>query len=217
MGWDCLSFPALAAVKPRRGLSAPSSFPYRLRAALLWTGVAQDIVLPVQAGDKHGPAVLFAAWLVAGNDRLQVSSRGCVAQGFAEATLAELIGTAEEFDRIVDVERGKQEFHCSIVLVAQRQDVRPHGAILASATKQNPRTEPRVFGSSPWRTGDWNARLPWFSCCRPGASRWGGRRLSSSSHPCRYQSWMKRAAGWACCRPCYRAACAGFRERPNVP
>jgi len=99
-------------------------------------------MLPVEAGDKHGPAMLFAARLVAGDKGRLISSRSGIAHGFAEAALAELVGAAEKFDRIVDVERGKQEFHRPIVLVAQRQDVRPHGPILASAAKQNPRTPP---------------------------------------------------------------------------
>ena len=115
---------------------------------MLGTRITQNIVLPIQAGDEHRSPVLFAAGLVAGDDGRLVPAWSRVTQGFAETTLAELIGTAEKFDRVVDVERGKQEFHGSIVLVAQRQDVRPHGPILASGAKQNPRTKPRVFGSS---------------------------------------------------------------------
>jgi hypothetical protein len=84
--------------------------------------------------------VLFATGLVTGNNRRLVPDGGYIAQGFAEATLAEFVGAAEEVDRIVDAERGKEELHCPIMLVAQRQDVGPHGAILALRTKRNRRT-----------------------------------------------------------------------------
>jgi hypothetical protein len=141
-----------------------------LSTARLRTHIPEDIPLPVQTGDKHGPAVLFAAWLVAGDHGRLVPSWSRVAQGFAEATLAELIGAAEKLHRIVDVEWGKQELHRPIMLVAQRQDVGPHGPSLASAAKQNPRTEPRVFDLSPWRTGADARRSTQFSCCRLAAS-----------------------------------------------
>jgi hypothetical protein len=119
-----------AELSLQRSLSAPG----------LGTHVPQDVPLPVQTGDKHGPAMLFAPWLVIGDDGWLISDRGHVAQGFAEAALAELVGAAKKLDRIVHAERSQQELHGSIMLVAQRQDVGPHAPILASHAKQNRRT-----------------------------------------------------------------------------
>ena len=98
-----------------------------------WFGarIAEGIPLPVETGDEHGAAVLFAAWLVTRDQRRLIPSWSGVAEGLAEATLAELIRATEKLDRIVDVEGGKQEFHRPIMFVAQRQDVGPHGPILA--------------------------------------------------------------------------------------
>jgi hypothetical protein len=100
----------------------------------------QHIPLPIETGDEHGPAVFFATRLVSGNQRHGVSLRGHVTEGFAEATLTELIGAAEEFYRIVNVEWSQQKLHGPIMLVAQREDVGPHGASLASGAKQNLRS-----------------------------------------------------------------------------
>jgi hypothetical protein len=62
--------------------------------------------------------MLFATWLIGGDNRRLVSSRSHVAQGFAETTGAEFVGAAEEFDGIVDVEWGQQKLHGSIMLIA---------------------------------------------------------------------------------------------------
>jgi hypothetical protein len=118
-------------------ISLALSFQRCFRTALLGAPVPQHIPLPVEAGDKHGPAMPFAAWLVRGDTGRLVPSGGGVAQGFGEATLAELFGASEKLKRIVDVERGEQEFHRPIVLIAQRQGVGPHGGSLASAARQN--------------------------------------------------------------------------------
>jgi hypothetical protein len=84
--------------------------------------------------------MLIATGLVTRNNRRLVPDGGYIAQGFTEATLAEFVGAAEEVDRIVDAERGKQELHRPIMLVAQGQDVGPHGPILALRAKRNRRT-----------------------------------------------------------------------------
>lgn len=76
--------------------------------------------------------MLVATWLVIRNNGWLIPSRRHVAQRFAEATLTKLVGAAEKLNRIVDAERSQQKLHGSIMLVAQRQDVGPHGAILAS-------------------------------------------------------------------------------------
>jgi hypothetical protein len=83
--------------------------------------------------------MLIATGLVPGNDGRLVPDGGYIAERFAEATLAEFVGAAEEVDRIVDAERGKEELHRPIMLVAQRQDVGPHGPILALRAKRNRR------------------------------------------------------------------------------
>jgi len=88
--------------------------------------------------------VLFATRLITGNNGRLVSSWGHVPQGFAEATLTELICAPEKLDRIVDVEWSQLELHGSIMLVSQWQDVAPHGGSLASPAKQNRRTQPPV-------------------------------------------------------------------------
>jgi hypothetical protein len=76
--------------------------------------------LPVQAGDKHGPAVFLATWLVRRNQRRLIPPRRRVAQGFREATLAELIRATEKLDRIIHVEWSQQKLHRPKMLIAQR-------------------------------------------------------------------------------------------------
>jgi hypothetical protein len=85
--------------------------------------------------------MLFATRLIAGDERRSISLRGHVAERFAEATLTELIGATKEFDRIVDVEWSQQKLHGPKMLVAQREDVGPHGASLALAAKQKVRSQ----------------------------------------------------------------------------
>jgi hypothetical protein len=55
--------------------------------------------------------------------------------------LTEFIGAAEEFYRIVDIEWSQQKLHGPIMLVAQREDVGPHGPSLALGAKQNLRSQ----------------------------------------------------------------------------
>jgi hypothetical protein len=83
--------------------------------------------------------MFFTPRLIAGNHRWVVPDRGYVAQRFVEATLTELLRAAKKLDRIINAERSQQKFHGPIVLVAQGQNVGPHGGILASRTKQNRR------------------------------------------------------------------------------
>jgi hypothetical protein len=84
--------------------------------------------------------MFFTNRLVRRNDGSLVPPGRHVAERFIEATLTELIGAAKKLNRIVHVERSQQELHGSIMLVAQRQDVSPHGPILASQAKQNRQT-----------------------------------------------------------------------------
>jgi len=85
--------------------------------------------------------VLVATRLIGGNQRRGVSLRGYVTQRFVEATLTELIGAAEEFYRIIEIEWSQQKLHGPIMLVAQREDVRPHGPSLALGAKRNLRSQ----------------------------------------------------------------------------
>ena len=85
--------------------------------------------------------MLFATGLISGNDGRCVSLRGCITQRLTETALTELIGAAEELDRIIDVEWSQQKLHGPIMLVAQREDVAPHGPSLALAAKQNLRSQ----------------------------------------------------------------------------
>lgn len=114
-----MAFPCLS---PERCLPAP----------WLGTHIPEDVSLPVKTGDKHRTPVLVACWLVIRDNGRLIPSRGHISQGFAEAALTKLVGAAEKLNRIVDAERSQQKLHGSIMLVAQRQDVGPHGAILAS-------------------------------------------------------------------------------------
>ena len=114
------------------------SFQRCFRTTLLRTHVSQHIPLPVEAGYEHGPAVPSAAWLITGDIGRFIPFWSGVAQGFGEATMAELFGASKKLKRIVDVERGEQEFHRPIVLIAQRQRVGPHGGSLAFGSETKP-------------------------------------------------------------------------------
>jgi hypothetical protein len=76
------------ALSLQRGFSTP----------WLRTHIPQNIPLPVEAGDEHGPAVLFATGLVIGNNGRLIFDWGYVAQGLAETTVAELIGTTKKLN-----------------------------------------------------------------------------------------------------------------------
>lgn len=76
--------------------------------------------------------MLVACWLIIRDNGRLIPSRGHISEGFAEAALTKLVGAAEKLNRIVDTERSQQKLHGSIMLVAQWQDVGPHGGILAS-------------------------------------------------------------------------------------
>jgi hypothetical protein len=182
----------ISALSPERCLSAP----------WLGTHIPEDISLPVKAGDKHRPPVLVASWLVIRDNGRLISSRGHIAQGFAEAALTELVGAAEKLNRIVDAERSQQKLHGSIMLVAQWQDVGSHGGILASRAKQNRRTWPPVV----YLCGEELQPPPRETscCCRPAASALAYHRRCSCFRYCRACPWPRRAADWACWCPCYR-------------
>lgn len=62
------------------------------------THIPQNIPLPVQAGDEHGPPVFFATRLAIGNNGRLILDRGYVAQGLAETTVAELVSAAKKLN-----------------------------------------------------------------------------------------------------------------------
>ena len=178
----------------------------RFAATLFWTHISQQIPLPVEAGDEHGAAMFVATRLVVRDKRSLITLGRGVSQRFAEATLAELFGATEELDRIIHIERCKQEFHGAVVLVAQRQDVDPHAPILAFPQKQNRRTWPPVSSllTQP------------VSSCRHGVSRRDDRRLDHRylSRSCRRP---RCAADSACWCPCLQPPCGDFRAMPIAP
>jgi len=65
--------------------------------------------------------------LVFGDKRLFVAHRSYIAQRLAETTVAELVGTAEELDRMAGTEGREAELHRPVMLVTQRQNVLAHG------------------------------------------------------------------------------------------
>ena len=97
------------------------------------------IALPVETDDEHRPSVAVAGRLVGCQHGRVSPLRRDVTDALAEAAVTKLVGAAEKLNRIVDAERSQQKLHGSIMLVAQRQDVGPHGGILASPAKQNRR------------------------------------------------------------------------------
>ena len=83
-------------------------------------------MLAVEADDEHGASVAVADWLVGSQDgRVFALGRG-VAGALAETAMAELVGAAEELDGTVGAVGSQDELHGAVMLIAKRQDVRPH-------------------------------------------------------------------------------------------
>ncbi len=89
----------LIAVRRRKRSLAPGLRPdHPLDAIWFGARVSYVIALAVEADDKHWSPMALADRLVGGEHRC-VSALGCdVTDALAEATVAELIGTAKEFD-----------------------------------------------------------------------------------------------------------------------
>ncbi len=84
------------------------------------------IALPVETNDEHRPSVAVAGRLIGRQPgRVSPLGRG-VTDALAEAAVTELVGAAEEFDRIVGVVRSQRGLHGAEVLIAKGQNVRPH-------------------------------------------------------------------------------------------
>ncbi len=88
-------------------------------------------MLPVEVRNEHGTIVLIAARLIGGKKRRLTTLRCHISQAFAEAAVAKLGGAAEEFDGIIGAKRRDTCLHGAVVLIAERQNVGPHGLSLA--------------------------------------------------------------------------------------
>ena len=102
-----------------------------VRAMWLRACVSDHVALPVESRNEHGTVVLIAAWLIRGEQRRLTPLRRHISQPFTEATVTEFVGTAEELDGIIGTERSNARLHGPIVLIAKRENVRPHGPSLA--------------------------------------------------------------------------------------
>lgn len=98
----------------------------RLRAR-----VSDHVALPVESRNEHRTVVLIATWLVGREQRRLTTLRCHISQPFTEATVTEFVGTAEELNGIIGTERSNARLHGPIVLIAKRENVRPHVASLA--------------------------------------------------------------------------------------
>jgi hypothetical protein len=99
---------------------------YSFEAIGLGAGVCDAIMLAIEADDEHGAPVAIAGVLVGGEDRRITALGRGVADTLSEATAAELVGAAKEFNGIVGVVGSEYGLHGAVVLVAKGQDVRPH-------------------------------------------------------------------------------------------
>lgn len=91
-----------------------------IRAVRLRASVANEVPLPIEAGDEHGPIVVIAAGLVVRKHWRLSPLRRHVTQALTKATIAKLGGAAEELNRIVCAERGDRGRHRPEVFIAQR-------------------------------------------------------------------------------------------------
>src|SRR5271155_4949636 len=101
-------------------------FYYSFAAIGFGAGVGYMVALAIEADDEHGASVAVADWLVGSQDgRVFALGRG-VAGALAETAMAELVGAAEELDGTVGAVGSQDELHGAVMLIAKRQDVRPH-------------------------------------------------------------------------------------------
>jgi len=62
-----------------------------------------------------------------GSERRRIPALRCgIAETFAETAMAECVGAAKEFNRVVSAVRSESRLHRAVMLVAKWQDVRPH-------------------------------------------------------------------------------------------
>src|SRR5713226_5909142 len=108
------------AISPRRPhLSAlRNRFASAFGAVGLWAGIANEITLPVQAGNEHGTVMVVATRLVGRNLRQLRPFRSYVSQALAETAAAKFGGTAKKLNRIISAEWRRGHLHRPIMLVA---------------------------------------------------------------------------------------------------
>jgi len=85
------------------------------------------VALSVEADDEHGASVAVANGLAGGEDRRFAVFGGDVADALSEAAVAEPVGAAEEIDGIGGAIGRQSQFHGAVMLVAEGQEIRPHG------------------------------------------------------------------------------------------
>jgi hypothetical protein len=73
----------------------------------------------------------IAARLIAGKYRRRAPLRRHISQPFAKTALTKLLRATEKLNGIIGAERRNASLHGAIVLVAERQNVGPHGVSLA--------------------------------------------------------------------------------------
>ena len=81
----------------------------------------------VEAHDEHRAPVHVTTGLVGSDVGGDVAARGGVADAFAEAAAAELVGAAEKVDGVVGAVGGDAGFHGAEMLVTKGEEIRPHG------------------------------------------------------------------------------------------
>ena len=89
----------------------------------------------------------LTARLVFGDERFFVAHRSYVAKRLTEAAMAELIGAAEELDRMAGTEGREAELHRPVMLVTQWQNVLTHGEE-SSIAVAGCDCEPEIFGGN---------------------------------------------------------------------
>jgi hypothetical protein len=82
-----------------------------------------------------------------------------ISQAFAETALTELFSAAKELNRVVRTIRRYTSLHGAIVLIAERQNVGPHGLSLASVGNTLPHRTNDAKGKSKSRCARYLERL----------------------------------------------------------
>lgn len=93
---------------------------HSLRASRVRASVGHMIALAIKADDKHRSSVAIAVGLVRRDNRSVFAFWRDIADPFAEASVAEFVGTTKKFDAIVGVIRSQRRLHGAEVLVAKR-------------------------------------------------------------------------------------------------
>jgi hypothetical protein len=89
-------------------------------------GEGYVIALAVEADDEHGTPMAVATGLVGSKNRCIPALRCGVADALAEAAVAKFVGATKEFDGVVGVVGSERGLHGAVMLIAKREDVRPH-------------------------------------------------------------------------------------------